>query len=1288
MFVLAACFVFDIPESLTAEAVVMPVSTQEILVTQAAITGGTINIARDIALSQTIVVKKDLTIKSDGGFKITRSSSFEDTMFIVNNGVTLTLEGNLTIDGGAVWGGNVDSTLERGTTNSGVKASGVIIESNGSGNVTLNSGVTLQNNDTSASTGSAVLFNDSGTLNINGAVIRYNKAANAVIKTHLNSTVNMTAGEIYGNQSSRHGGAMQIYGCHPTNPSNTGSSKCNISGGYIHNNKASSVGGAIAVSDYGHLYLSGDVKITDNETTDYDKRGGGIGFIDKNTTLDVEGTVQITGNKAKGAANNIKVGTNSCNKIKLGALSSGANIGISYANTSSPFTQTNNTNYSSYFFSDDSNYGVEYKNSALYLYKSVTVTYDYGGATDGNSEASKTVRSGGTYGELPTPTKTGYTFSGWYTAASGGSKIESTTPVSNTSNHTIYARWTTCAHTWNTGTVTKQPTCTEEGSKTQTCTKCDATQTVPIDKKVHSYTYTANTSGDTITESCSNGCGHSATATLSLSPTSYTYTGSECKPTAKVTYSNTWAGDKPTPITVNYTNNTNAGTATAKITIEGKTATKDFTISPKALTDSMITISPSSYTYNGNSREPSVTVKDGTKSLTKGTDYTVSYSDNTIVGTAKVTVTGKGNYTGTITKTFQITAATLTGVSASDYTGTYDGTARGITVTIPDGATVTYGTSAENCTLTTSPTLTNVGEITVYYQVTKDNYDMVTGSATVKINEKSLTDEMVTVAPGTHEYNGTAIEPDITVTDGSTTLTSGTDYTVSYSNNINVGTATVTVIGKGNYTGTVNKEFTIIHTHTFSSDWSKDADYHWHAATCGHDVVDSKTAHSWCTGVTDSTTGNVTYTCSVCRATKTDTHTHTFATDWTTDDNYHWYAATCGHDVIDSKTAHTEDSGTVTLPPTETTEGTKTFKCSVCGYVMRTETLPSTGTEHVHDFGTEWKHDNINHWHECDCGNISENAPHTPSDWIVETPATINSEGVKIKKCTVCDTELERAAIEKLPDITGSGNVEEEVKDTAGTNSELIQDNTLINNTLTDEDKTEIENGSSFEIVLEVTDIKDRVPEKDAEAALTALNPDEKIGVYVDLSLFKIKDNNEADKTAIHETNKKVGITLTIPDSIYGADRTYSIIRVHDGNAENLGGTYDKASRKLTFYTDKFSTYAIAYTASNVETDNRPSKPSVPSTPSIPSTGGTTSVPPSEPAITPAVTEITDKKEDEVLYDEPYVEDVSAEAGIYKNEEEDNNSIHYILILIFAASGFLIIAAKKRFGNLDKKNKK
>ena len=74
-----------------------------------------------------------------------------------------------------------------------------------------------------------------------------------------------------------------------------------------------------------------------------------------------------------------------------------------------------------------------------------TVTFDANGGSCGTE--SMIVTQGSAYGELPTPTRTGYTFAGWYTAAEGGSQVESTTTVSITGSQTLYAQWTVNSYT-------------------------------------------------------------------------------------------------------------------------------------------------------------------------------------------------------------------------------------------------------------------------------------------------------------------------------------------------------------------------------------------------------------------------------------------------------------------------------------------------------------------------------------------------------------------------------------------------------------------------------------------------------------------------------------------------------------------------------------------------------------------------------------------------------------------------------------------------------------------------
>ena len=136
----------------------------------------------------------------------------------------------------------------------------------------------------------------------------------------------------------------------------------------------------------------------------------------------------------------------------------------------------------------------------------------------------------------------------------------------------------------------------------------------------------------------------------SLSYTSCTYSGSAKKPA--VTISGLKSG---TDYTVSYVNNVNVGTASVKIKGKDKykgTISLDFTIKAASMSDfaSNVKLSYTSCTYSGSAKKPTVTIS----GLKSGTDYTVSYSNNTNVGKAKVVITGRGNYTGTTTKTFTI----------------------------------------------------------------------------------------------------------------------------------------------------------------------------------------------------------------------------------------------------------------------------------------------------------------------------------------------------------------------------------------------------------------------------------------------------------------------------------------------------------------------------------------------------------------------------------------------------------------------------------------------------------
>lgn len=284
-----------------------------------------------------------------------------------------------------------------------------------------------------------------------------------------------------------------------------------------------------------------------------------------------------------------------------------------------------------------------------------------------------------------------------------------------------------------------------------------------------------------------------------------TYNGSVQTPTVTVKDGSTTLTNG-THYTVSYSNNTNAGTATVTVTGMGNyTGTKKayFTINAKDASNLTIN-SISAVTYNGSAQTPAITVKDGNITLTSGTHYTVSYSNNINAGAATVTVTGKGNYTGTKTANFTINAKNASNLTISSIAAvTYNGSAQTPTVMVKDGST-----TLTNGTHYTAAYSNNINAGTATVTITGRGNYTGTKTANFTINSKSASSLTISSIVAV-TYNGSAQTPAVTVKDGSTTLTNGTHYTVAYSNNINAGTATVTITGKGNYTGTKTANFTI-----------------------------------------------------------------------------------------------------------------------------------------------------------------------------------------------------------------------------------------------------------------------------------------------------------------------------------------------------------------------------------------------------------------------------------------------------------------------------------------------
>ncbi len=235
------------------------------------------------------------------------------------------------------------------------------------------------------------------------------------------------------------------------------------------------------------------------------------------------------------------------------------------------------------------------------------------------------------------------------------------------------------------------------------------------------------------------------------------------------------------------------------------TAEKEFEVVARALTEENVTFGEN-LVYTGNELTQTVTVTVNGKTLTVGTDYTVSDLTGTEPGSYPVTVAGTGNYTGEVTKSFTISKAQISSAAITYDAGPYGYTGKEwkpeVTVSF-NSATLTAG---NDYTVSYENNI-NAGTAKIIITGIGDHFTGLT-EKTFTINSAEISG--CTFAPiADVTYNTKAHTPEVTVAISGRTLEADKDYTVSYASNVYAGTATVTVTGKGNFTGSANTTFTI-----------------------------------------------------------------------------------------------------------------------------------------------------------------------------------------------------------------------------------------------------------------------------------------------------------------------------------------------------------------------------------------------------------------------------------------------------------------------------------------------
>lgn len=235
------------------------------------------------------------------------------------------------------------------------------------------------------------------------------------------------------------------------------------------------------------------------------------------------------------------------------------------------------------------------------------------------------------------------------------------------------------------------------------------------------------------------------------------------------------------------------------------TAEKEFEVVARKLTEENVTFGEN-LVYTGNELTQTVTVTVGGKELTKDTDYTVTGLTGTEPGSYPATVAGTGNYTGEVTKSFTISKAQISSAAITYDAGPYGYTGKEWKPEVAVSFNVAALTADTDYTVSYENNI-NAGTAKIIITGIGDHF---TGSTEKTFTINSAEISGCTFAPiADVTYNTKAHTPEVTVAISGRTLEADKDYTVSYASNVNAGTATVTVTGKGNFTGSANTTFTI-----------------------------------------------------------------------------------------------------------------------------------------------------------------------------------------------------------------------------------------------------------------------------------------------------------------------------------------------------------------------------------------------------------------------------------------------------------------------------------------------
>ncbi len=364
----------------------------------------------------------------------------------------------------------------------------------------------------------------------------------------------------------------------------------------------------------------------------------------------------------------------------------------------------------------------------------------------------------------------------------------------------------------------------------------------------------------------------------------------------------------------------------------------------------------------------------------------------------------------------------------------------------------------------------------------------------------------------------------------------------------------------------------------------------------GHTYGD--TSYTWNEDYSECTAER---TCSVCQQKETETvksvsnikqqksctlpeitaYTATFANKAFTSQTKDINTAEAGHSW--------NDDYTVDTPATCTAKGSKSIHCKNCDEVKDSTVIKALG----HDFTGKWKvtkkatcTEDGTKTRKCSrCNEVETEiipaAGHSWSEWI--------SDGRQEKStCSVCGQKKYR----NTDDGDDTGKIDKEAEVTpdspfGGASLDTNKEDLIAaKGIFTPEEKAEVENGVNARIWVEISSTENLTEEnrqKIEALAKKLMGADISNLTYFDAELFKsVTKDGVSTKLQINEPGAHIEISLRLPESLVSKDRfilrKYKVIRLHDGKVDSLDAEFDKETNTLKFVTDRFSTYAIAYT--------------------------------------------------------------------------------------------------------------